>query len=75
MKDKLDPGTLDFFDEEEEDEFNRFSEQELNFNNNDDEALQACPCCYENEVSQDQIDCQSQGEQCTICNYHTWEEY
>lgn len=49
---------------------------EIDFNEDmgtPEEDIMVCPSCHENEVSGEQIAEQSEGEQCTICNFHTWE--
>ena len=56
------------------DTYDMFEVPELDFNDNDDEEEVVCPCCHENVVSQEQIHCQIEGETCSLCNYHTWEE-
>lgn len=39
-----------------------------------DESIVVCPCCHENEVSTEQVADQMEGEQCSMCNFHTWED-
>jgi hypothetical protein len=55
------------------DEYDNDGPGELNFESESVELVM-CPCCRDVEVSQEQIDCQLEGEQCSICNFHDWED-
>ena len=45
---------------------------EVDFNGYDD--LHLCPCCKYHSVSDDQMQAQTCGEICTVCNFYEWEE-
>lgn len=77
MKDETDQRTIDWVDDEE-DEFAGIDVPELNFNDNPCpwlEEEEICPCCAQHLITQDVINCQVEGETCTYCNFHTWEDY